>query len=335
MEKKILITGCAGYIGSVASDLFLSNGYRVIGVDNLQTGYRQAVEFISQRHPQRFFFYQQDLKEDLASIFEENQPIALVVHYAASCVVDESMRDPHKYFYNNAFGTLNLLETMRKFQTRKIVFSSTCAVYGEAETVPVSEKHQLLPVNPYGQSKKMAEEIIQWYGQIFDFDFFILRYFNVCGASDDGTIGDSKKPSTLLVQNAVRGALRIESFYLTCPQVDTPDKTPIRDYINVVDLNEAHLLAAEKLLESHYREVVNLGTGQGNSVLEIVSRVQEITGRTFKINRGRPRKGEYARIFADITKAKRVLGWQPRRTIDDSIKTLVKWYTHHPQGWDY
>jgi UDP-glucose 4-epimerase len=182
----------------------------------------------------------------------------------------------------------------------------------------------------------VVEKIIEWYGKILGLNYFILRYFNVCGASDDGEIGDSKKPSVLLVQNAVRGALGIEKFYLTCPKVATPDKTPIRDYINVVDLNEAHLLAVEKLLkEDNIFEIINLGTGTGNSVLEIVSKVEEITGK--KIDRvfGKTRAGEYAKIYASIEKAKKVLGWQPKRTIEDSVKSLIVWYKKHPKGWRY
>ena len=139
---------------------------------------------------------------------------------------------------------------MEIFNIKKYYFSSTCAVYGEAEYYPIDEKHPLNPTTPYGASKKMAEEVIQWYGKLKEFNYMILRYFNVCGANDDGSIGDSKKPSSLLVQNAVRGALDIEKFYLTCPEVATPDKTPIRDYINVVDLNEAHLKALEYLLST-------------------------------------------------------------------------------------
>ena len=331
---KILITGCAGYIGSVATDLFLKNGYTIVGVDNFQTGYRQVIEVLKNKY-KNFSFYERDLKDNLDDIFQKEKDIKIVVHYAASCMVDESMKDPQKYFSNNVCGSLDLLNTMIKFNVKKIVFSSTCAVYGEAQYTPVDENHPKNPINPYGESKRMVEKIIEWYGKLLELNYFILRYFNVCGASDDGEIGDSKKPSVLLVQNAVRGALGIEKFYLTCPKVDTPDKTPIRDYINVVDLNEAHLLAVEKLLkEDNIFEIINLGTGSGNSVLEIVSKVEEITGK--KIDRvfGKTRAGEYAKIYASIEKAKKVLGWQPKRKIEDSVKSLIAWYQKHPNGWE-
>ena len=186
------------------------------------------------------------------------------------------MENPQKYFTNNVCGSQNLLSAMLDSGVNKIVFSSTCAVYGETTYVPVDEKHPTRPANPYGSSKLMIEMFLDWYSKLKDLNYIILRYFNVCGASDDGVIGDSKKPSSLLMQNAVRGALGIEPFYLTCPEVDTPDGTPIRDYINVVDLNEAHILALNYLQKGGKSEIVNLGTGNGNSVLEIVKEVQTL-----------------------------------------------------------
>ena len=225
---------------------------------------------------------------------------------------------------------------MIEFNVKKIVFSSTCAVYGETQYTPVDENHPTNPINPYGESKRMTEKIIEWYGKLLRVNYFILRYFNVCGASDDGEIGDSKKPSVLLVQNAVRGVLGVEKFYLTCPKVKTADGTPIRDYVNVVDLNEAHLLAVEKLLnDGNSFEIINLGTGTGNSVLQIVEEVEKITGKKIKRVFGNTRAGEYAKIYASIEKAKKVLGWRPKRTIEDSVKSLIKWYKKHPKGWEY
>lgn len=338
---KILITGAGGYIGSVATYLFLQKGFTVVGLDNFSTGYKQPLELLQKKFGQkRLRYYQINLKSDLTSIFKEEKktgkpPFDVVVHYAASCLVDESMKNPEKYFENNVIGSFNLLKTMLKFKVNKIVFSSTCAVYGEAQTIPVNENHPTNPKNPYGESKRMVEKMIEWLGKLRGINYFILRYFNVSGAADDGLIGDSKKPSTLLVQNAVRGALGIEPFYLTCPKVNTPDKTPIRDYINVVDLNEAHLLAVEKLLTNNYQEIINLGTGSGNSVLEIINQVQEITGIKFDIKKTTPRQGEYAKMIASIDKAKKILAWQPKRTIKNSVESLVKWYQDHPHGWNY
>jgi UDP-glucose 4-epimerase len=222
-----------------------------------------------------------------------------------------------------------------KYNINKIVFSSTCAVYGTAKTVPIDETHPTNPDNPYGQSKRMIEQMMEWYSKLNGLNFVILRYFNVCGASDDGFIGDSKKPSMLLMQNAVRGAMGIEPFHLTCADSETPDRTPIRDYVNVVDLNEAHLKAIEYLLNGGKSEIINIGTGAGSSVLEIVNKVQEITGKKFELSKAEARKGESPRLVASIEKAKKVLGWQPKRTIEDGVKSLITWYTAHPHGWDH
>lgn len=333
--KKVLITGAGGYIGSVATYLLLQNGYEVVAIDNFCTGYRGPLELLQQKFGKgKLRFYEADLKGDLSSIFEKESGIEAVLHYAASCLVDESMKNPQKYFRNNILVTLNLLESMVKFKINKIIFSSTAAVYGEAQYVPIDEKHVLKPINVYGESKLMAEKIISWYAQLKGIKYLILRYFNVCGASDDGLIGDSKKPSTLLVQNAVRGVLGIEPFFLTCPVVDTPDKTPVRDYINVVDLNEAHLKGLEYLLNNGASEVINLGTETGNSVLEVVKKVEEATAAKIELKNTIPREGDPAKLIASVEKAKNILNWQPKRTIADSVKSLIAWYKVHPQGWE-
>lgn len=332
---KILITGAGGYIGSVATYLFLQKGYEVVAVDNFSTGYRQPLELLQDKFGKENFRYcELDLQDDLESFFKEEKNITSVIHYVASCIVDESMRKPEKYFENNIWGTLNLLKQMKKNKIQNIVFSSTAAVYGEAKYVPIDERHPKNPINVYGESKLMAEKIIEWFGKLEGIRFIILRYFNVCGASDDGLIGDSKKPSTLLVQNSVRGALGIEPFYLTCPQVNTPDKTPIRDYLNVVDLNEAHINAVKYLSEKGKSEIINLGTRTGDSVLEIVNKVQKETGFKFEIKKTQPRLGDPASLIASIEKAKKVLNWEPKRTIANSVKSLVAWYKNHPHGWE-
>src|SRR3989339_809561 len=188
---KILITGVGGYIGSVAADLFLKSGYQVVGLDNFQTGYKEPLEFLKSKYQDQFVYYEIDLKNDLSDIFKKEADISAVIHYAASCLVDESVRDPGKYFLNNVAVTSNLLSVMDKFNIKNIIFSSTCATYGEAKYYPIDEKHPLNPSTPYGASKKMAEEVIQWYAKLKNFNYMILRYFNVCGATEDGTIGDS------------------------------------------------------------------------------------------------------------------------------------------------
>jgi UDP-glucose 4-epimerase len=332
--KKILITGAGGYIGSVATYLLLQKGYEVIALDNFVTGYRQPLDFFKEKYGEKKFrYYEADITKDIDFIFEKEKNISTVFHYAASCLVDESMKNPEKYFFNNVCGSLNLLKTLIKYSIPNIIFSSTCAVYGEAHYVPIDEKHPMSPKNPYGESKRIIEDMMKWFGQLKGLRYVILRYFNVCGASDDGLIGDSKHPSTLLVQNAVRGALNIEPFHLTCPEVDTPDKTPIRDYVNVVDLNEAHVKAIDYLLNGGKSEIINLGTGGGNSVLEIIKAVQKVTGKSFSINKTIPRQGEYAKMIASIEKAKKILKWSPKRSITDSVTSLMNWYNKHPHGW--
>ena len=332
---KLLVTGAGGYIGSVAAYLFLQQGHEIVAIDNFSTGYHAPLDLLSKKFgSEKIRFYELDLKKDISTVFEKEKDIEVVVHYAAHCMVDESMKTPAKYFSNNVCGSQNLLKSMLENQVNKIVFSSTCAVYGEAEYVPVDEKHRTLPKNPYGESKRTVEKIMDWYGKLKDLHYVVLRYFNVCGASDDGVIGDSKKPSVLLVQNAVRGALGIEPFYLTCPEVETPDKTPIRDYVNVADLNEGHLSAIDYLLKGGNSEIINLGTGTGNSVLEVVNKVQEVTGNKINLQKTTPREGEYAKMIASIDKAKSVLNWTPKRTIEDTVRSLVTWYTAHPNGWE-
>ena len=332
--KKVLVTGAGGYIGSVAAYLFLQNGFEVVGFDNFSTGYRQPLKILQKKFSSKMLrYYDIDLNDNLASVFEKEKNINAVIHYAAVCKVDESMKEPQKYFTNNVCGSQNLLSAMIKFGIKKIVFSSTCAVYGEAKYVPVDENHPTNPANPYGESKLLTEKIIRWYGKLGLLNYVILRYFNVCGASEDGLIGDSKKPSVLLVQNAVRGALGIESFSLTCPKVETKDGTPIRDYINVVDLNMAHLKALNYLGKGGKSEIINLGTGTGNSVLEVVKNVQGLTGKKFQVGRSEPRQGEYAKMIASIDKSKKILGWKPEKTLKDSINSLIKWYKNNPNGW--
>ena len=332
-KRKVLITGAGGYIGSIATYTFLQNGYEVVGIDNFSTGYKEPLNLLQKKFDrEKFRYYDCDLR-NVDRVMSEEKSIEAVIHFAASCKVDESMKAPGKYFSNNVGGSLALLEAMVKNKIGKIVFSSTCAVYGEARYVPVDEKHPTLPSNPYGESKLMVEKMIRWYENIYGLRSAILRYFNVCGASDDGGIGDSKKPSVLLVQNAVRGALGIEPFKLTCPKVATKDGTPIRDYVNVVDLSEAHLKALDYLIKDGPSDIFNLGTGEGNSVLEIINAVKKVTNAPFEIGKSEQREGEYAVMYAEIGKAKKFLGWEPKRSISDSISSLVKWYNVHPSGW--
>lgn len=334
MGKKVLITGAGGYIGSITTKTFLEQGYEVIGIDNFSTGFEKPLQFLRQQHPDKLRYYNVNLKDNFSYIFLKEKDIDAIIHFAALAVVDESMKFPQKYFENNVCGSINLLSSAANHGIKNIIFSSTCAVYGKPDKMPIDEENNLNPSNPYGESKLLTERIIRWYHELLNLNFIIFRYFNVCGASDDGTIGYSKTPSTLLVQNAVKGALGIEPFYLTYPKVGTPDGSPIRDYVNVVDLAEAHLKAVEYLVGGGKSEIINLGTGSGSSVLEIVNKVQQVTGVKFEPSQSTPRQGEYEITIASIEKAKKILEWTPKRTLSDSINTLVSWFKAHPKGWN-
>ncbi len=330
----ILVTGGFGYIGSHVVRTLLERGDKVLVIDNLFRGYKQLYEvFRAQYGKDKLYFEKVDLlnKNGLARVFSKYR-ISGVLHFAALCLVNESVEKPEMYFENNNVGTLNLLVAMKQAGVKSLVFSSTCAVYGETQYLPVDENHPTNPVNPYGESKLISERMIRWFGGL---NYVIFRYFNVAGAADDGSIGDSKRPSQLLMQNAVRGALGIEPFSLTCPKVQTRDGTPVRDYVNVMDLAEGHVIAYDYLTNGGKSEVINLGSGVGTSVLEIVTMVKEIVGVNFEVGRAEPRKGEYAEIYASNRKAKAVLGWEPKRSLKESVQSLVTWYKSRPKGWDY
>ncbi|MBU6431379.1 UDP-glucose 4-epimerase GalE [Patescibacteria group bacterium] len=334
MPKKILITGGAGYIGSHAVKLFLEKGFEVASFDNFSRGFREPLKILKKYGKLKSVEGDLRNKKDIRKVFKENK-IDAVAHFAALCSVNESMERPGLYFENNFVGSFNLFEAMREAGVKNIIFSSTCAAYGETEYLPVDEKHPQNPANPYGESKMLTERMLRWYGELHDFKCVIFRYFNVCGADMNGEIGDGKKPSSLLVQNAVRGAMGIEPFSYTCQKVDTPDGSPIRDYIDAEDLARAHYLAYGYLSKKNSQsEIFNLGNGAGWSVKEIVSKVEQEFGKKMNKKSGEARKGEYAKIYADASKAFKILKWKPEKNIEESILSLRKWYEKHPRGYD-
>lgn len=338
MSKTILVTGAGGYIGSIASRFLLENGFNVVGVDNFSKGYKTPLLLLQEKFGKdKITWSEVDLvKDSLDDLFEKND-IDVIMHFAGLCDVGESWKKPDLYFGNNVIGTQRLASSAIKNKVNKIIFSSTCAVYGDAKYIPIDENHpKAEPSSPYGATKKICEEILDWYSKVGLIKYVFLRYFNVAGATDDSQFGDSKNPSFQLIQNAIKGALGLGKFELNYASVNTPDGSPIRDYVNVVDLVSAHLLAANYLLEpNNGSNIFNLGTGTGNSVLEIVKLVKEKTGVDFKETLSENRRvGESDKMIADFSKAQKILGWKPTHTLEQSINALIAWYKKHPKGWE-
>ena len=330
--QTILVTGAGGYIGTHMTKRLLKEGFRVIAFDNFSRGFLEPLEVISKYGDLQICKGDLRNEGDLQNLFG-GEKIDAVMHFAALCNVNESMQNKDLYFANNVQGTINLLKAMEAQKVRKLIFSSSCAVYGNARSLPITETHKTLPVNPYGESKLQAEQVIDKSSRLSGLKYVILRYFNVCGADLDGEIGDSKKPSELLVQNAVRGALGIEPFSLTCPEVSTPDGTPIRDYVDVLDIVEAHMKALKHLKEDGESTTLNIGTGKGFSVKEIIQTVEQVIGVNFEIKKSlQQREGESPELYASTEKAGEILAWTPQKTLRESILSLKKWYEKNPWG---
>jgi UDP-glucose 4-epimerase len=320
---KVLVVGGAGYIGSVCAELLLDEGHEVAIFDNLSEGHRRAVD-------PRAKFTQGDLadRDQIEAELSSVHPDA-VMHFAASALVAESMRDPSKYFRNNIFNGLNLLDAMLATQVNRIVFSSTCAIFGPPERLPIDEAAPARPINPYGESKLAFEKILRWYGQIYDLKFVSLRYFNAAGASEK--FGEDHRPETHLIPNILKVALGQKphvEIYGT--DYKTPDGTCIRDYIHIVDLSQAHILA----LNAAKSEFYNLGTGGGTSVREVIDACRRVTGRKIKTVEKRRRAGDPLRLIASSEKIGKKLGWRPQfQSLDAIIESAWKWYQKFPHGY--
>lgn len=318
----ILVFGGAGYIGSHTVKHLLDNGYECVVADNLIYGHREAVD-------KRAEFVHADLLNPISirEVFK-NRKIDAVIHFAAFTYVGESVSDPQKYYINNVVGTTNLLNVMLENGVKKIVFSSTCATYGEPQYTPIDEKHPQNPINPYGRTKLMIEQIFADYERAYGLKHIALRYFNAAGCAKDGSIGESHTPETHLIPlvlKAIKGEREKISVFGT--DYDTPDGTCIRDYIHVEDLALAHRLAVEKLDE--YSGCLNLGTGVGTSVKEIIDAAEKVSGKKCPVEYGPRRAGDPAKLYADNQKVKKILGWQPSYdNIEDIIRTAWNWETN-------
>lgn len=325
---RIVITGGAGYIGSHIVKMLGGKGYSILTLDNLSTGRRENVLYGE--------FIQADLadKQALENIVSEFKP-DIVMHLAASIVVSESITNPLKYYTNNVSNTLNLLEVMFKYGVKMMIYSSTAAVYGTPEAIPLTEEMQLRPTNPYGSSKAMVENMLSVIAQLdTEFRYVSLRYFNVAGADIDLKIGQTNDKSTHLITRAIKAARgEIDRLFIYGTDYPTPDGTCIRDYVHVDDIATAHYLSMLYLANGGMSDVFNCGYGRGYSVKEVIDVVKDVTGIDFKVECSNRRPGDAPIMVADNSKIKNILGWQPRF---DELKLIVdtawRWELHRTKA---
>lgn len=325
----ILVTGGAGYVGSHCVLALLENGYDVVIFDNLELGHIETVETLKsiQASGKVIDFIQGDLKNlsDIQNVFKKHE-IEAVVHFAAYSQVAESMKNPQKYFSNNVDGTVNLLKSMIENGVKRIVFSSTAATYGEPIYTPIDENHPQKPINPYGETKLEIEKIMDEYDKSFNLKSVRLRYFNVAGADNRARIGEWHEPETHLIPNILKSTFGCgKTFQMFGTDYDTIDGTCVRDYINVEDLAKAHVLALDYLEKGGETNFFNLGTNNGNSVKEVFSVCEKVTGEKIPVDIQPRREGDPAILVADNQKAKKVLGWVPEKTLEDSILSAYNW----------
>lgn len=321
--ETIFVTGGAGYIGSICVEQMLNEGFEVAVFDNLSEGHRRAID-------SRARFFQGDISDRtvIRHAFGEVKPDA-VMHFAANALVGESMEKPSKYFRNNVCAGINLLDMAVEFGVRKFVFSSTCATFGIPERLPLDESLPQNPINPYGESKRMFEMVLRWYGEIHNLSYVALRYFNAAGATE--RFGEDHRIETHVIPNVLKVALGQREFVeIFGTDYPTPDGTCIRDYIHILDLAQAHILA----LKSEKSDCYNLGTGGGTSVREVIDACRKVTGCEIKAV-GRPRRaGDPPRLVAASEKIKARLGWNPRfENIHSIVESAWAWHQKNPKGY--
>lgn len=326
---SILVVGGAGYIGSHAVYQLIEEGKKVVVIDHLETGHIEAV------HPEATFYKGDIRKIDFLRDVFMQEKIDAVIHFAANSLVGESMENPLKYFDNNVYGTQVLLQVMKEYHVKQIVFSSTAAVYGEPSQIPITEELIPAPTNTYGETKLTMEKLMKWMNIAHGINYVSLRYFNVAGARGTGEIGEDHEPETHLIPIVLQTALG-QRPYITIfgDNYDTEDGTCIRDYIHVEDLIDAHLLALNYLQNNGVSNVFNLGSNAGFSVKEIISTARLVTGNEIKEQIGERRKGDPSILIADSSKAKKVLGWNPTRSsIERMIEDAWNWHNENPNGY--
>lgn len=325
--RSVLVTGGAGYIGSHTCKALAAAGYSPVTLDNLVYGHRWAVRWGE--------FEQADLadREALERILRRHD-IGAVIHFAAYAYVGESMTDPGRYFRNNVANSLNLLEAMRAAGVGRIVFSSTCATYGVPDACPIAEDHPQRPVNPYGESKLFIERALHWNGLAHDLRWMALRYFNAAGADPDGEIGEEHDPETHLIPLAIETALgRRRELQVMGTDYPTPDGTAVRDYIHVTDLADAHVRALRHLEAEGASGALNLGTGRGHSVREVIAMVERVSARRVNARNSPRRPGDPPALVAAPGRASKVLGWEPRWSdLATIVQTAYRWHSARVPG---
>jgi UDP-glucose 4-epimerase len=310
--KTILVTGGAGYIGSHTVKRLIEQDFSVVVADNLVYGHKEA---LPQNTPLEIVDL--DDRSGLKALFAK-YTFDAVIHFAAYAYVGESVENPAKYYRNNVIGTLNLLDAMLEADVKEIVFSSTCATYGEPQYTPIDEAHPQNPINAYGAGKLMIERVFADYKRAYDLRYIALRYFNAAGAAIDGMIGESHDPETHLIPLVLRAAQSDKPVQIFGDDYDTADGTCVRDYIHVDDLADAHILALKVI--DRYNGALNLGTGVGVSVREIINAAQKVVGKKVMFEIAKPRAGDPAKLVAANAKAREVLGWSPNRS---DIETII------------
>lgn len=325
---KVLVTGGAGYIGSHTVRLLRERGHEVIVLDSMEFGHPAAVGDTT-------LIEGSTADEALLDRIFAEHAIDSVIHFAAYKAPGESMEQPERYFQNNVCATLSLLQAMQRAGIKYFVFSSTCAVYGTPDKLPVSEKNPLHPESPYGESKLMVEQMLKWFDVCHGLRYASLRYFNAAGASFDAQIGEDWTRTLNLIPLVMKAALgRAPAVNVFGTDYPTPDGTAIRDYIHVNDLADAHIKALEYLMAQDTSQIFNLGTGTGSSVQEIVDAARRVSGVEVPVEYTGRRPGDPVAIYADNTKARELLGWEPKTSLEEIVRTAWQWHSTHIDGYD-
>ncbi|MBD9541526.1 MULTISPECIES: UDP-glucose 4-epimerase GalE [Ensifer] len=325
-SNKVLVVGGAGYIGSHTCLELANKGFEPVVYDNLSNGHEEFVKWgVLEKGDIR------DRKR-LDEVLARHKPRA-ILHFAAMIEVGESVKDPVSFYDNNVIGTLTLLSAALAAGVEAFVFSSTCATYGLPESVPIDEQHRQAPINPYGRTKWVCEQALKDYGQYKGLRSVILRYFNAAGADPEGRIGEWHEPETHAIPLAIDAALgRRQSFKIFGTDYDTRDGTCVRDYIHVLDLADAHVRAVEHLLSGGDSVELNLGTGTGTTVKELLTAISEVSGREFQVDLVDRREGDSTTLVANNDKARDILGWVPKYDLTDITRTAWNWHSRRNQG---